>query len=144
MARIPDPNALRRDRKDDVSWTILDPKGKAEPIPHWPLINPSFRELELWEWIWKRPQSVLWAEYRQEIEVALYLRQLALVEIDGGAANYTVLIRQMESLLLTTPSMFKARVRIGKEETKNEPRKTNRNPESSNLRRRLHSIPDSK
>ena len=143
MARIPDPNALRRDRKDDAAWTVLDPMGKVKHLPHWPLINPSFRELELWEWIWKRPQSVLWAEYRQEIEVALYLRQLALVEIEGGPANYTVLIRQMESLLLTTPAMYKARVKIGKSADNPAVRHRNRVSGSSDLRGRIQSVPDS-
>ena len=116
MARIPDPNAFRRDRKDDVAWTVLDPKGKVEPTPIWPLVEPSERELELWESIWKRPQSVLWQQYLQEFEVALYIRRLSEVELrDANASLHTLLIRQMESLLLTTPSMYKAKVRIGVE-----------------------------
>ena len=41
MARIPDPNAFRRDRKDDAAWTVLDPKGKVEKVPIWPLLEPS-------------------------------------------------------------------------------------------------------
>ena len=116
MARIPDPNAFRRDRKDDAAWTVLDPKGKVKKIPSWPLVEPSDREIELWEGIWKRPQSILWEQNSQQIEVALYIRRLSEVEIkDAGASLNTLLLRQMESLLLTTPSMYRAKVKMGNE-----------------------------
>ena len=142
MARIPDPNAFRRDRKDDVAWTVLDPKGKVEPAPIWPLVEPSERELELWESIWKRPQSVLWQQYLQEFEVALYIRRLSEVELrDANASLHTLLIRQMESLLLTTPSMYKAKVRIGNEATKPTERKSEKVKESTNLKQRLKIVP---
>lgn len=138
MARIPDPNALRRDRKDDVAWTVLDPNGKVEPTPEWPLVEPSERELELWESIWKRPQSVLWKRYLLEFEVALYIRRLSEVELrDANASLHTLLIRQMESLLLTTPSMYKAKVRIGSDAPIPKSQKaTGRKPQSS-MRDRL-------
>ena len=119
MSRIPDPNALRRDRKDDASWTVLDPKGKVKKVPSWPLVEPSERELELWDAIWKRPQSILWEQNSQEIEVALYIRRLGEVELkDAGASLNTLLIRQMESLLLTTSSMYRAKVKMGDQTVK--------------------------
>ena len=138
MARIPDPNALRRDRKDDVAWTVLDPNGKVEPTPVWPLVEPSERELELWESIWKRPQSVLWEQYLQEFEVALYIRRLSEVELkDANASLHALLIRQMESLLLTTPSMYKAKVRIGEPVVKQAERSSGRSKVQSTLKDRL-------
>ena len=145
MARIPDPNALRRDRKDDVAWTVLDPKGKVEPAPIWPLVEPSERELELWESIWKRPQSVLWKRYLLEFEVALYIRRLSEVELrDANASLHTLLIRQMESLLLTTPSMYKAKVRIGVEVEQSKVRRSNRDgADSVRTRHRLQLVQDS-
>jgi hypothetical protein len=142
MSRIPDPNSLRRDRKDDISWTILDPNGNVETLPTWPLIKPLDRELELWEWIWKRPQSVLWKQNHQEFEVALYIRRLCEVEQRNAAASlHTLLIRQMESLLLTIPSMYKARVKIGLEGAKPDSTKTTRTNNSGNLKRRLKVVP---
>lgn len=34
----PDPNALRRDRKEDkAGWTILPVEGRTGPVPEWPL-----------------------------------------------------------------------------------------------------------
>ena len=117
---IPDPNALRRDRKDDASWTTL-PSKVSIALPKWPLVGQSEREVELWNEIWKRPQALLWKQNSQEIEVALYARQLATVElpsVGGGAANHMVLLRQSDSLLLTIPAMYKARVKIAADEIK--------------------------
>ena len=114
---IPDPNALRRDRKDDASWTTLPAKVDVK-VPAWPLVGQTEREAELWADLWKRPQALLWKQNNQETEVALYARKFALVEVDQGAANHTVLIRQMESLLLTIPAMYKARVKIAVDEIK--------------------------
>ena len=143
MARIPDPNALRRDRKDDVAWTVLDPNGKVEPAPVWPLVEPSDRELELWESIWKRPQSVLWQRHLLEFEVALYIRRLSEVELrDANASLHTLLIRQMESLLLTTPSMYKAKVRIGEPVVQQAPRNATNSNVQSSLRSRLKLVPE--
>jgi len=138
MARIPDPNALRRDRKDDMAWTVLDPSGKVEPTPDWPLVEPSDRELELWGSIWKRPQSLLWQQYLREFEVALYIRRLSEVELRNAIASlHTLLIRQMESLLLTTPSMYKAKVRIGKVVSKQKIKKETRRNSQCLMRDRL-------
>lgn len=116
---IPDPNALRRDRKDDASWTTLPAKVEVK-VPIWPLVGQSEREVELWEGIWKRPQALLWKQNFQEIEVALYIRQLSIVELPsvGGAALAMILIRQADSLLLTIPAMYKARVKIAVDEIK--------------------------
>ena len=114
---IPDPNALRRDRKDDATWTTLPAKVDVK-LPAWPLVGQTEREVELWTELWKRPQALLWKQNFQETEVALYARKFALVEVDGGAAHHTVLIRQMESLLLTIPAMYKARVKIAADEVK--------------------------
>ena len=141
MARIPDPNALRRDRKDDFAWTVLDPNGRVEPAPDWPLVDPLERELELWESIWKRPQSVLWKQHVQEFEVALYIRRLCEVEKKNAHASlHTLLIRQMESLLLTTPSMYRARVKIAKEVVERTETNPDRTSDGIDLRRRLTAV----
>ena len=143
MARIPDPNALRRDRKDDVAWTVLDPNGKVEPTPEWPLVEPTEREIELWNGIWNQPQSVLWQKNLQQLEVALYIRRLSEVEVrDATASLHTLLIRQMESLLLTTPSMYKAKVRIGELAAQQITRISSESNIQSSLRHRLKLVPE--
>ena len=115
---IPDPNALRRDRKDDASWTTLPSKVDVK-LPAWPLVGQTEREIELWEAIWKRPQALLWEQNSQQIEVALYVRRLGEVEVLGATASmHTLLQRLMESLLLTLPSMYKSHVKIAVDEIK--------------------------
>lgn len=112
----PDPNALRRDRKDDPSWLVL-PNVSAGVVPVWPLPDGCSRELELWEFYWGKPQSVLWLKNQQEHEVAIFVRRVAEVEASGSSTALGVLVqRQMDALLLTIPSMYKARVRIADDE----------------------------
>lgn len=110
---IPDPNALRRDRKDDASWTSLPIKARVSPTPQWPLVGQSEREEELWEMYWGKPQSLLWKHNSQEMEVALFVRRLTEVEvINAPATLHVLLMRQMDTLLLTIPAMYKAHVKI--------------------------------
>lgn len=143
MGRIPDPNALRRDRKDDRSWTLLDSNGKVKQAPIWPLIEQSEREVDLWIYFWEMPQSILWERNSQEIEVALFVRRLCEVERVGATASlHTLLIRQMESLLLTIPSMYKARVKIGIESENSNARNRSDSTEGSSIRERMKLVPN--
>ena len=142
MGRIPDPNALRRDRKDDRSWTSLDPNGKVKQVPIWPLVEQSDREVELWIYFWEMPQSILWESNSQEIEVALFVRRLGEVERAGSTASlHTLLIRQMESLLLTIPSMYKARVKISNESVDSNVGRKSDSDQGSTIRERMKLVP---
>jgi hypothetical protein len=115
----PDPNALRRDRKDDASWTTLPATVKASPPPAWPLVGQSKREEVLWRSYWKKPQSLLWKLKSQEIEVALFIRRLAEVEEpEAAATRHSLVMKQMDSLLLTIPAMYRAHVKIAHDEVK--------------------------
>lgn len=132
MARIPDPNAFRRDRKDDVSWTVLIPGQKVDQVPAWPLPGQSVREEELWALYWAKPQAILWLRNSQEIEVALYVRRLSEVEVSGATASlHTLLMRQMSSLLLTIPAMYQARVKIGGDENKSRRKDSTKSDDST-------------
>lgn len=92
----PDPNALRRDRKDDkAGWTTLPSEGRTEEPPNWPLpdlamgdsdnavvnaIGLHERELEMWRSLWEKPQAVMWERLRCADEVAIYVRLRVLAE----------------------------------------------------------------
>jgi hypothetical protein len=136
----PDPNALRRDRKDDPSWTSL-PASHKTPPPVWPLPDHLEREAELWSIYWAKPQSLLWKLNNQEIEVALFVRRLSEVEIANAPATlHTLLLKQMELLLLTIPAMYKAHVKIVPEEMKsrrNAKKTASAKPSTSSVRDRL-------
>lgn len=108
----PDPNALRRER-DQGEWTILPASGRSGEPPAWPLAGQSDREVELWTALWRKPQALMWQRYGQELEVALHVRNLALVEMPGAPVNLGTLVRQQQdSLGLTTPGMRANRWRI--------------------------------
>jgi len=108
----PDPNALRRDRAGDAAgWVTLPSEGRTGPIPAFPLVDPSERELELWEALWRLPQATQWDH--QVYEVAGYVRCLAEAELPGGKAATWTLVRQYgDSLGLTVSGMARNRWRI--------------------------------
>lgn len=108
----PDPNALRRER-DKGEWTLLPAAGRQGDPPVWPLRGFSDREAELWADLWRKPQSLMWERYGQELEVALYVRNLAQVELPGSPINLGTLVRQQsDSLGMTTPGLRANRWRI--------------------------------
>ncbi|MEU4399767.1 hypothetical protein [Micromonospora orduensis] len=112
----PDPTALRRER-DAGEWTVLPAEGRPGDAPEWPLVGRCARELDLWDRLWAKPQALMWERLGQELEVALYVRNLALAEQPGAPVNLGTLVRQMaDSLGLTTPGLRNNRWRITRDE----------------------------
>ena len=108
----PDPNALRRER-DQGEWTTLPIDGREGEPPEWPLAGLEQREWELWRRLWCMPQALMWERYGQELEVALYVRQLEKFEKPRSSVILGTLVRQMaDSLGLTTPGLRANRWRI--------------------------------
>lgn len=119
----PDPNALRRNRKDDAAWTVLPAEGRKGAPPKWPLTEAegpdAAREIELWQRLWAMPQATQWEAAQQQFEVALYVRRLAEVEVPGAPTNLGTLARQMaDALGLTIPGMRTARWKIATDQVK--------------------------
>lgn len=136
----PDPNALRRDRKDDAAgWSSL-PVAREGDVPEFPLPDVSGRELMLWESYWRKPQAILWERNGQQLEVALHVRTFAEAEKADSAASLRTLVRQqMGELLLTIPAMLAARVRIADDEVAAR-REVVRPERSSSARDRLKAL----
>ena len=136
----PDPNALRRDRKDDAAgWSSL-PVGREGDVPEFPLPDVSGRELMLWESYWRKPQAILWERNGQYLEVALHIRTFVEAEKADAAASLRTLVRQqMGELLLTIPAMLAARVRIADDEVAAR-REVVRPERSSSARDRLKAL----
>lgn len=108
----PDPNALRRER-DKGEWSLLPAAGRQGDAPVWPLTGHSEREADLWGDLWRKPQALMWERNGQKLEVALLVRNLALVEDPRSPVNLGTLVRQqMDSLGLTTPGLRANRWRI--------------------------------
>jgi len=113
----PDPNALRRDRKDDASWLTLPATERTEDAPEWPLELQNDRERELWAFYWRKPQARLWLQNNQQHEVAIFVRRVAEAEMPEASVTLNALVqRLMDALLLTIPAMHKARVKIAADE----------------------------
>jgi len=113
----PDPQALRRDRKTDLGWTVLPAEGRPGEVPEWPLEGESTREAELWARFWAKPQAILWERNGQLFEVAMHVRCFAEAEVPGGSTSLRTLVRQQaDALLLTIPAMHAARVKLSGDE----------------------------
>ena len=114
----PDPNALRRDRKDDAAgWTVLPAFSSVSAVPVWPLAGLAPREEDLWAKHWAMPQSVLWLKNGLELQVAMYVRTFVEAEVPGAPTSTRTLLKQLANdLLLTLPAMLAARVRIADDE----------------------------
>src|SRR5690606_25779187 len=97
----PDPNALRRDRKDDKAWVTL-PAEFSGAVPEWPIGPVSEAERELWVRLWRKPQAFMWAQLQLEFEVAAYVRAfLESVEPDASAGLKTAVLRMSAELGLS-------------------------------------------
>jgi|GEM_PF-6064287 hypothetical protein len=74
------------------------------PVPEFPLVDPTSRELELWARLWGQGHAIMWLANSQEIDVALHCRVTASIEACEGeptAALLGVRIRMGEDLGLT-------------------------------------------
>lgn len=137
----PDPTALRRER-DAGEWTILPAEGREGVAPEWPLTEPSEREADLWESLWRKPQALMWERFGQEVEVALYARRLAEAEEPKSFVNLSTLVRQMsDSLGLTTPGMRANRWRIDRPDDANDGPAPSVAPSTNSARARLRAVP---
>ena len=139
--RAPDPNALRRDRKDDAAWVTLPAEGFTGDVPVFPLEKISVfdiffedkkrlkvfdpdgteilhdRELALWEALWKKPQAHMWAKLGLEYEVAAYVR--AFIESTGPDSNSglkTAALRMAAEIGLSLPGMHSLRWKFAEDE----------------------------
>lgn len=113
----PDPNALRRDRKDDGDWLTLPAGGRDGDAPAWPLTGGTERELELWTILWAKPQAHAWARLSLEFEVGMLVRRMAEAETPGSHTSTGTLVRQMmDSLGLTTPGLRSNRWKLSDDE----------------------------
>lgn len=108
-----DPNSLRSAKLTEKGGVRLIPRVYAEPAPEWPLVNPSPRETELWTMHWTKPQAIIWAAQGSEFELAIHIRTLSEAELPGVQANRrTLLLQQMNSLMLTEATLSKAGYKI--------------------------------
>lgn len=112
-----DPNALRRDRKDDKGWETLPAEGFQGDAPSWPFEPLNQAEIDLWARLWRKPQAFMWDQLQLEFEVAAYVRAfLESVEPEASAGLKTAVLRMSAELGLSTVGMGQLRWKIAVDE----------------------------
>lgn len=113
----PDPNALRRDRKDDAAWVTLPAEGYRGAVPAFPLPGALSTEVDLWETLWRKPQAAMWSKLGLEWEVAAYVRAfLESVEAKASAGLKTAVLRMAAEIGLSLPGMHSLRWKLSTDE----------------------------
>jgi hypothetical protein len=113
----PDPNALRRDRKDDAGWVTLPADGFKGDVPAFPLPEALTAEVDLWLTLWAKPQAAMWSKLGLEFEVAAYVRAfLESVEAEASAGLKTAVLRMSAEIGLSLPGMHSLRWKFSEDE----------------------------
>lgn len=113
----PDPNALRRDRKDDADWVTLPAEGYQGEVPRFPLSVALGAETDLWSILWRKPQAFMWAKLGLEYEVAAYVRAfLESTEAEASAGLKTAVLRMGAEIGLSLPGMHSLRWKFAEDE----------------------------
>lgn len=115
----PDPNALRRDRKDDAAWVTLPVEGYAGAVPEWPFSSSDLAGFEAvyWNELWRKPQAIMWAKLDMARQVASYVRAFAeAAEPKASAGLKTAVLRMEGELGLSLPGMNSFRWKFSEDE----------------------------
>lgn len=111
-----DPNALRRDRKDDKAWVDL-PVSPVEVVPDFPLVDSNDVERSLWAELWQKPQGHMWAALGLKWQVAAYVRAFSESVLPEASAGLKTAVLRMEAELgLSTVGMGQLRWTIATDE----------------------------
>lgn len=138
----PDPNALRRLRKDDAGWTTLPAGPREESAPEWPLVEPSSRELELWDAWWREPVAIMWLRAHSLHYVAFTVRMFAEAEQPKARTEDRKSLNQMMANLYLTPdSQMRARIRIAEDELSEKREEKAEQPRRASARDRMKVVP---
>lgn len=113
----PAPTSRERSHKaqnERADWTTLPAEGRDGPLPAFPLVLPTEREMTIWERLWETPQATQWEAQGQEFEVASYVRLLVRAEMPKSSSMIWAQVKQFaESLGLSMSGMQRNRWVVG-------------------------------
>lgn len=101
-----DPSSGRSDRRG-VKLTALPAEGWDGAVPEFSLLDPTTRELDLWEWAWRTPQACAWqlpSESWRVRTVALWVRLSARCEMEDAAASLLAQLHRFADQIGMTPA----------------------------------------
>lgn len=101
MGPPPKPAEQRARRNATIAMTRLPAGGREGDTPEWPFGDVRRDELELWEDLWRTPQSVQWEQLRWHREVAMYARMMSMAQT--GDINAAKEARQLSDRLGLSP-----------------------------------------
>lgn len=111
-----DPNALRRERKNEPGWLTV-PRVREAPAPEWPLTAATPREKVIWTRWWKLPEAHVWEIDGTLDYVALTVRMFAEAEVKKASAENRKTVRMMMAdLYMTQDAKDRARIQVAGDE----------------------------
>lgn len=103
-----DPTSGRSDRRG-YKLSALPAQGYDGPVPAFPLAEPTEREIEVWEALWRTPQACAWSmpsESWRVRTVGLYARTVVRCEAaDAPSALLGQLHRFADQIGMTTAGL---------------------------------------
>lgn len=124
MGPAPNPNARRRNARP--TGVELPAEGRAGEPPAWPLDEQTSRETDIWSAAWSTPQAAAWERFAWTLDVALYVRFMALAET--GDLNAAKEARQWSDRLGLSPlAMLRLQWRVVQNDIAERPKATTKN-----------------
>lgn len=121
MGPPPNPNARRRNARP--TGVELPAEGRVGDAPDWPLDECTSREADIWSTVWRTPQAAAWERLAWTLDVALYVRFMALAET--GDLNAAKEARQWSDRLGLSPlAMLRLQWRIVQNDIAERPKAT--------------------
>lgn len=116
---VADEGSGRSDRRG-YSLTALPAEGYRGPVPEWPLLDGTSRELDLWEWAWRTPQACAWSlpsESWRIRSVAMWVRLSARCEEPEASSSLLAqLHRFADQIGMTTAGMAEMGYKVAADE----------------------------
>lgn len=130
---LPGPKS-EKSAKASFRLTALPSEGYTGPIPGFPLLDPSERELAVWEWAWRTPQACAWSvlgESWRVRTVAMWVRvSVRCEDPDAPASLLGQVHRFADQIGLTTAGLAEMGWKVAEDEVaaKKQPRAVKATP----------------
>lgn len=142
--RQPNEDSGRSDRRG-YSLTALPAEGYTGPVPEFPLLDASAREIDVWSAAWSTPQACAWSmpsESWRIRTVAMWVRLAVRCEDpEAGAALYAQLHRFADQVGMTTAGLAEMGWKVAVDETATKrAEKSTTKPASKSSRNRMQVV----
>ncbi len=117
--RKPGPKSEKSARAA-VRLTALPSEGFTGPVPDFPLLDPSQRELDVWQWAWRTPQACAWSVLGESWRirtVAMWVRVSVRCEDPEAPASLLAQVHRFaDQIGLTTAGLAEMGWKVAEDE----------------------------